>query len=135
MSAAYSWYSQLKKPTWSPPPWLFAPVWTVLYIVIAITFGYVLFGFATAKYSWAFTLPFMLNLIFNFTFTPLQFRLKSNILAMTDILLVLFTLVWALAVAWPRAPWIVYVNIPYLLWVTFATVLQVTVTYLNRATA
>ena len=79
-------------------------------------------------------LPFALNLIFNLAFTPLQFGLKSNLLAALDILLVLGTLIWALYAIWHAAPavrWLVYVNIPYLLWVTFATCLQLTITYLN----
>lgn len=76
-------------------------------------------------------LPFLLNLIFNFAFTPLQFRLQNNILAALDILLVLATLVWAMAAIWPHARWITYIQIPYLIWVSFATVLQLTVTYLN----
>ena len=79
-------------------------------------------------------LPFALNLIFNFAFTPLQFGLKNNLLAAIDILLVLGTLIWALYAIWHASPeirWVVYVNIPYLLWVTFATCLQLTITYLN----
>jgi len=56
-------------------------------------------------------------------------------LAALDILLVLVTLIWALYAVWNASPelrWVVYVNIPYCLWVTFATVLQLTITYLNR---
>jgi tryptophan-rich sensory protein len=77
-------------------------------------------------------LPFLLNLIFNLAFTPLQFGLRSNLLAAVDILLVLVTLVWAMMVIYPHARWIAYIQIPYLLWVSFATVLQLTITYLNR---
>ena len=80
-------------------------------------------------------LPFILNLFFNLSFTPLQFGLKNNLLAAIDILLVLGTLIWALYVIWnamPELRWVVYANIPYLLWVSFATVLQLTITYLNR---
>ncbi len=79
-------------------------------------------------------LPFVLNLIFNFAFTPIQFTLKNNLLASVDILLVVVTLVWALTALWYAAPdmrWVVYVNVPYLLWGLFATGLQLTVTYLN----
>ena len=76
-------------------------------------------------------LPFILNVIFNLAFTPLQFGLKSNILAAADILLVLGTLVWALWAVWPYAPWVSYANLPYLAWVSFATVLQLTITKLN----
>ena len=77
-------------------------------------------------------LPFILNLIFNFSFTWVQFGLKNNYLAALDILLVLVTLVWAMLAIFPHARWITYIQIPYLLWVCFATVLQLTVTYLNR---
>jgi tryptophan-rich sensory protein len=77
-------------------------------------------------------LPFLLNLIFNFSFTPLQFGLKNNLLAAIDILLVLGTLIWAIIAIYPHVRWIAYIQIPYLIWVLFATVLQLTVTYLNR---
>ncbi len=132
MDNAYNWYSQLKKPSWAPPRWLFGPVWTVLYIIIVITFGIVFYRTLTGAIGWAVALPFILNLVFNFAFTPLQFGLKNNFLSAIDILLVLITLVWALVVIQPLLPWVAYANIPYLLWVCFATILQLTVTYLNR---
>ena len=131
----YNWYSQLVKPTWSPPSWLFGPVWTVLYAIIAISFGTVFYKAITHKLAWVVALPFALNLVFNLAFTPLQFGLKNNLLAAIDILLVVGTLVWALVAIWQAAPelrWVVYVNIPYLIWGTFATVLQLTITYLNK---
>jgi benzodiazapine receptor len=129
-----NWYSQLIKPSWAPPSWLFGPVWTILYVLIALSFGKVFWMAAKKEIAWISALPFALNLIFNFAFTPLQFGLKNNLLAAIDILLVLGTLVWALIAIWHAAPavrWLVYVNIPYLLWVTFATCLQLTITYLN----
>lgn len=128
----YNWYQQLAKPSWSPPSWLFGPVWTVLYIIIAVSFGAVFYRAYSGKLSWMIVLPFVLNLIFNFAFTPLQFGLKNNYLAAVDILLVLATLIWAMVVIWPQIRWVVYANIPYLLWVCFATVLQLTITYLNK---
>jgi len=128
----YNWYQTLIKPSWAPPSWLFGPVWTVLYAIIAVSFGTVFYKAFTGKLPWRVVLPFVLNLIFNFAFTPLQFGLKNNLLAAIDILLVLMTLVWALISIWPRLRWIVYVNIPYLFWVLFATILQLTITYLNK---
>lgn len=77
-------------------------------------------------------LPFILNLVFNFAFTPLQFGLRNNFLAAIDILLVLITLIWAMVAIFPYARWITYIQIPYLLWVTFASYLQLTITYLNK---
>jgi translocator protein len=131
----YNWYSQLIKPMWAPPSWLFGPVWTVLYMIIAVTYGTIFYRVFVGKLEWIVALPFVLNLIFNFAFTPIQFGLKNNLLASLDILLVLCTLIWALCAIWHPSSglrWIVYINIPYLLWVTFATYLQLTITYLNR---
>ncbi|MFH1170295.1 MAG: TspO/MBR family protein [Candidatus Vogelbacteria bacterium] len=128
----YNWYSQLIKPSWSPPSWLFGPVWTFLYVLIALSFGKVFWMAAKKEIALIIALPFALNLIFNFAFTPLQFGLKNNLLAAIDILLVLGTLIWAMAAIYPHDRWITYIQIPYLLWVSFATVLQLTITYLNR---
>ena len=128
----YNWYSQLVKPTWSPPAWIFGPVWTFLYVLIVVSFGKVFLMFFQKKVSFIVILPFILNLIFNFVFTPLQFGLKNNFLAAVDVILVLGTLIWAIIAIYPHVRWVAYIQIPYLLWVTFATVLQLTITYLNK---
>lgn len=130
--STYNWYSQLIKPTWAPPSWVFGPAWTMLYILIAISFGKVFILLSQKQITFMVALPFILNLFFNFIFTWIQFGLKNNFLASIDILLVLITLIWAIIAIYPHVKWISYIQIPYLLWVTFATVLQLTVTYLNR---
>ena len=129
---AYNWYSQLKKPSWAPPSWLFGPVWSVLYILIAISFGKVFWMAGQGALPFMIALPFILNLFFNLIFTYIQFKLKNNWLAALDIILVLVTLKLAMWAIFPYAPWVAYILIPYLLWVCFATVLQLTITYLNR---
>jgi tryptophan-rich sensory protein len=129
---AYHWYSQLHKPKWAPPRWLFGPVWSALYILIFISFGKVFLSAYQKQIPIIIVLPFVLNLIFNFSFTPLEFRLKNNLLAALDVLLVLGTLIWAMIAIYSYAPWIFYFQIPYLLWVTFATILQLKITCLNR---
>ena len=128
----YTSYQTLIKPSWSPPAWVFGPVWTVLYAIIAVTYGTVFYKVFTGALPWKVALPFALNLVFNFSFTYFQFGLKNNYLAAVDILLVLATLVWALVAIYPYIRWVALVNIPYLLWVSFATILQLTITYLNR---
>ncbi|MCX6731687.1 MAG: tryptophan-rich sensory protein [Candidatus Parcubacteria bacterium] len=135
MNKSYNWYQQLIKPSWAPPGWLFGPVWTVLYVLIAISFGYAGWLFFNGKINFLTLLPFILNLIFNFAFTPIQFGLKNNFLASVDILLVLATLIWAMlaiSLASPSGGWVAYIQIPYLLWVSFATILQLTIAFLNR---
>jgi tryptophan-rich sensory protein len=131
MNETYNWYKTLIKPNWAPPSWLFGPVWTVLYAIIAVSFGTVFYKAFSKQIPWLVALPFVLNLVFNFAFTPIQFGLRNNLLASLDILLVVGTLVWSLIAVWPHMRWVVYANIPYLLWGTFATVLQLTITYLN----
>ena len=132
MNPSSNWYSTLIKPTWAPPSYLFGPVWTALYAIIAYTFLTVFYKVFTREIPSYVALPFVLNLIFNFLFTYFQFGLKNNLYASIDIALILITLIWALIAIYPYAKWIAYANIPYLLWVSFATALQFTITYLNR---
>jgi tryptophan-rich sensory protein len=129
---AQNWYSQLIKPSWAPPAWLFGPAWTFLYVLIIISFGKVFFMAWQRKIAFLIALPFILNLIFNFIFSPIQFGLRNNVLATIDIILVLGTLIWAIIAIYPHVRWVAYIQIPYLLWVLFATVLQITVTFLNK---
>ncbi len=128
----YSAYAALVKPAWAPPAWLFGPVWSVLYLVIAVSFGAVFYKALKREVPFAVALPFALNLVFNFSFTYFQFTLQNNLIAAADTLFVLATLIWALAAIWPRLKWVALANIPYLAWVSFATILQLTITFLNR---
>lgn len=126
-----TWYAMLVKPSWAPATWLFGPVWTVLYVIMAVSFGTVFYKFFKKEIPARVALPFALNIVFNIAYTPIQFGLQNNFLAALDILLVLATLIWAMTVIYPRLRWVALANIPYLLWVSFATVLQLTITYLN----
>jgi translocator protein len=126
-----AWYQQLQKPSWAPPSTVFGPVWTVLYILIAISYFHVAKLFFTKQISFIVFLPFVLNIVFNVLYTPIQFGLKNIPLATVDILLVLGTLIWALIAIYPYARWVSYINIPYVLWVMFATYLQITILILN----
>lgn len=126
-----TWYLELVKPSWAPPAWIFGPVWTVLYAIIIVTFGWVFLQALRGQLPALVALPFALNIVFNLLFTPLQFGLRNNLLASIDIVLVLVTLIWALIVIWPHARLIALANLPYLLWVAFATVLQLTITIKN----
>jgi translocator protein len=132
MNESAAWYANLNQPSFAPPAWVFGPVWSVLYVIIAASFGYVLYLAFKQRLPRVVFLPFGLNLLFNLAFSPLQFGLKNNLLAAVDIVLILGTLLWAMWAIRQHVPWVAYVNVPYLLWVSFATVLQLSITWLNR---
>jgi len=132
MNDTSNWYSEIIRPEWAPPSWLFGPVWSILYILIFISFGKAFIMFFQKEIPFIVVLPFILNLIFNLSFTYFQFGLQNNILASIDIILILGTIIWLMIAIFPFARWISYIQIPYLLWVSFATVLQLTITFLNN---
>jgi len=124
-------YAQWVQPSWAPPSWLFGPVWSVLYVLIAISFGYVFYKVFQGEIPKLVAVPFVINLIANAAFTPVQFGLQNLPLAAVVILLVWVTIPWMMWAVYPHAKWVAYMQIPYLLWVSLATVLQLTITYLN----
>ena len=131
MTEYHNYYNGLKKPRFSPPAWIFWPVWGILYILIFLSFWKVFLMYLNWEIPFIVIIPFILNLIFNFIFTPIHFWLKNNIFALIDVILVLITLVFATIFIFPYSANISYLQIPYLLWVSFATVLQISITYLN----
>lgn len=100
-------------------------------MLIAISFGYVFYKIFQGEIPKLVAVPFVINLIANASFTPIQFGLQNFTLAAVAILVVLVTILWLMYAVWPYAPWVAYLQIPYLLWVSFATVLQLTITFLN----
>ena len=126
-----TWYEELIKPSWAPPNWLFGTVWSFLYILIFISFGAVFYQWINGKLSWMVVLPFILNIVFNIAFSPIQFGLRNNLLAAIDITLILATIIWAMIAIWPYMKWVALMQIPYLVWVCIATTLQFSITYLN----
>jgi translocator protein len=95
-----------------------------LYVFIIISFGFVFIKVFNKDIPIIIVLPFILNIIFNILFTPIQFRLRNNVLALIDIFLLIVTLVWLMVSIYTYYPWVTYIQIPYLLWVLFAFVLQ-----------
>jgi benzodiazapine receptor len=127
---AGAFYTGLVLPVWAPPPWLFGPVWTVLYLGIAIAAWLVwrVNGFAAARTALCL---FLAQLVLNALWSWLFFGWHLGALAFVDILL-LWVLIAATLVSFWRiralAGWLL---VPYLLWVSFAAVLNYTVWQLN----
>ena len=78
MNDSTAWYANLNQPFFAPPAWVFGPVWSVLYVIIAASFGCVLYLAFKQRLPWAVFLPFGLNLLFNLAFSPIQFGLKKQ---------------------------------------------------------
>ncbi|MFT4791559.1 MAG: benzodiazapine receptor [Arcticibacterium sp.] len=130
-SSVNSWYLTLNKPSFNPPNWVFAPVWTVLYILMGIAAGlvwakgYYHLWVKTALYHFVFQL--LLNALWSIVF----FGLKNPFIALLIItglnVLLLFTFK-SFKVADTKAA---YLLLPYMVWVGFATVLNFAIWYLN----
>ncbi|MDD5751474.1 MAG: tryptophan-rich sensory protein [Candidatus Peribacteraceae bacterium] len=125
------WYASQKKPFFAPPAWIFGPVWSVLYVIIIVSFSFVVWKVIKGQWSPWVLLPFGINLVANLAFSPIQFGLRNNLLAFVDILVVLGSLIWMIRTVAPLSPWVLWAQVPYLLWVSFATILQASVTWLN----
>lgn len=117
-------YRQLVLPTWAPPTWAFGVVWPILYLLLAVTVGYLLYlWYQRGEIDAVILVPLVLNLVTNLTFR----NLRDLKLALTDLVLVVITLIWLLVALWTRLPehrWLVWINVPYLLWVLYALALQ-----------
>jgi tryptophan-rich sensory protein len=124
------WYEQLAKPSWRPPNWLFAPVWTLLYLTTAIS-GWLVWrqtGFAGG------VLPlsiFLAQLLLNAAWTPLFFGLHRPDLAFLDIALLWLSIIATIAVFHPISASAAYLLLPYLIWITFAAALNFSIWRLN----
>jgi tryptophan-rich sensory protein len=117
------WYQSIAKPSWTPPGWLFGPVWTVLYALMAVAAWRVWRTAPAPARSLALGLM-LAQLVLNAAWSPLFFGLRSPALAFVDICALWLALVWTM-VAFRRvdapAGWML---VPYLAWVSFALVLN-----------
>lgn len=124
-------YATYILPSRAPPSRLFGPVWTLLYILIAVSYAYVVHQVREKKLPKTFLIPFIINLIVNFSFTYIQFRLQNYRLAVADILIVLATIIRTMIILRPKIRRAFRLQVPYLLRVSFATILAINVAILN----
>jgi len=125
------YYSMLEKPFYAPPDWVFGVAWGIIYPLIAIAAIYLTYLIYKDKVSTKLVTLFVFNMIANIMFSPIQFVLKNNLLASFDILAVFVTLALFQALAWKNSKILFVIMLPYFLWVTFATYLQLIITWLN----
>ncbi|MCU0359825.1 MAG: tryptophan-rich sensory protein [Bacteroidia bacterium] len=127
--AVDGWYSQINKPSWNPPNWLFGPVWTVLYLLMGVAFALVWNGQGKNKRMalTLFVLQFVLNLLWSFLF----FGLARMDWALIEILLLLVFITLTISAFSKINRTAAILMIPYLLWVGFASLLNSSLYFLN----
>ena len=125
-----AWYEQLKKPSWRPPNWLFAPVWTVLYLMIAFS-GWLVWHTA-GKGLPAPLAPYAIQLLLNAAWTPVFFGLHRLDLGFAVIVLLWLSIAVTIAAFAPVSAAAAWLMVPYLAWVSFASLLNFAVWQLNR---
>jgi len=130
--AASNWYANLNKPSFNPPGWIFGPVWTVLYILMTVSAALVWYrGLPGQKVRMALAL-YIVQLVLNALWTPIFFGLQMPLLAFIDIVL-LWAAILITVLAFLRVSrYAALLMAPYLIWTTFAAVLNFTLWYLNR---
>jgi len=126
------WYVQLRKPSWQPPNWLFAPAWTLIAIlaVVAAVFAWDMARDAARRAE--IVALFVINGVFNIAWSLLFFKLRRPDWALVEVALLwlsIAALMVGLASMSVRASWLL---LPYLLWVSFASVLNWKIVQLNQ---
>jgi tryptophan-rich sensory protein len=142
-AAIPTWYAGLAKPVLNPPAWVFAPVWTILYLLMGIA-AFLIFtkdeksspersagsrGAGSKKRAlWIFAVQLILNVLW----TALFFGLHSPLLGLICIIALWLTIIWTMAAFWTISRLATLLLAPYLLWVTFAAYLNLAIFLLNR---
>ncbi|MFD2034461.1 TspO/MBR family protein [Belliella marina] len=129
ISSVGSWYQTLEKPPFNPPAWVFGPAWTTLYILMGISLYLV----------WTSEHPFKkralqlfgLQLFLNAIWSPAFFGLESPSLGLLVIVPLWVAILACIRIFHPINKWASLLMIPYILWVSFATILNASIWYLN----
>lgn len=117
------WYAQLSKPSWTPPNWLFGPVWTILYVMIGIA-GWRIATSPSHPARKPALAAWGTQLVLNGLWSWLFFGLHRPDLAFVDISLLWLAIALAIGLAWRFDRWAAGLLVPYLAWVSFAAALN-----------
>ena len=129
---AASFYAQLSQPTWAPPAWLFGPVWSVLYVSMAVAAWLVWRKHGFSGAATAFRL-FASQLVANALWTWLFFTLHLGALSLAEIALLWLLIAATIVAFWPLHRLAALLLVPYLAWVSFASVLTLSLWQSNHA--
>ena len=125
-----SWYATLNKPSFNPPNYLFGPVWTLLYIMMGVSL-FIVLNTPEDKPRKRAAAIFSVQLFLNFCWSIIFFSLHRPDFAMAEIILLWVSIVAMIVSFFRLKPVAAYLQIPYLLWVTFASALNLSILLLN----
>jgi translocator protein len=129
-SSITDWYPSIIKPSWNPPNWIFGPVWSALYICIGMAFAIIWHCEEHPKKK-AYRL-FAIQFILNLAWTPIFFNFHQIGFAFIEIIFMLLFIILTIREFYKINRIAAYLLVPYAIWVSFATVLNGTIYYLNR---
>ncbi|MFP4401269.1 MAG: TspO/MBR family protein [Candidatus Woesearchaeota archaeon] len=122
-----TWYKTLEKPFFTPPNWLFAPVWILLFFLMGISL-YLILKEKKNEFALRF---FFIQLGLNTLWSILFFGLQSPVIAFVDIILLWTFILLTIISSYKINRWAAFILIPYILWVSFASALNIAIAFLN----
>ena len=126
-----TWYLEINKPSFNPPNWIFGPVWTILYTLMGISVGLIWnkgLEFATTKKA---LYVFGIHLALNFSWSLIFFGLEQPFWAFIEILFLLSSIFCFTNLFYRISPFTGWLQVPYILWVSFASILNGAIAWLN----
>ncbi|MFH1325934.1 MAG: TspO/MBR family protein [Candidatus Falkowbacteria bacterium] len=126
-----TWYAGLAKPEFSPPNWIFGPVWFLLYILMGVSIYLIWQKIEKNKKAKQAMLLFWIHLFFNAVWSIIFFGLQNPGLAFVNIIIIWLLIIILMIKFWKISKLAAYLLIPYLLWVSFASALNYFIWYLN----
>lgn len=131
METVSTWYPTLTKPSWTPPSRLFGPVWTVLYLLIAVS-GWLIYTLENSRHRTIALSLYGIQLALNFLWSFFFFSLRNPLFGLIDIALLCLFIILTMLKAWHVRPLASLLLIPYLIWVLYATALNASIWLLNK---
>ncbi|MFC2061621.1 TspO/MBR family protein [Elusimicrobiota bacterium] len=130
-TAVESWYNYLNKPVFSPPNWVFGPAWAVLYTMMGIALFIVWIKAGSIERMKGQMAIFSIQLLLNVLWTVLFFGLKMQLIAFVEMLILIIAIFYTIISFYKISKAAAYLLIPYILWVGYAAVLNMTIALLN----
>ena len=131
-TAVKTWYAHINKPGFTPPNWIFGPVWITLYLLMGISLFLVWNAEINTKVKQAALVVFFIQLVLNTLWSYFFFYLQSPLYGLIEIVILLIFIIFTMLRFFPIRPLAGFLLVPYVLWVGFAAVLNYSIWQLNR---